>query len=177
MGALTTTSLAIAEMSEFASFEPLEQDYLIRALDIGLARRDAFVAWGIPGEECSIIRRHYDAYQALKGLRAEIPASDMSAPDPEFLSRLIAVSAFDLSQEMIESFSAYRFLYERLLGAGIRPWLPAAFCAAAALPHIRPERRKSLLHSLSEAAATAPAWSQSAPTFLPEAVELEIEGL
>ena len=32
------------------------------------------------------------------------------------------------------SFSAARFLYERLVGAEGRPWLPAAFCAAAALP-------------------------------------------
>ncbi|MDP5122979.1 MAG: hypothetical protein NWP84_03770, partial [Cyanobium sp. MAG_04] len=40
--------------------------------------------------------------------------------------------AFDLSQERINSFSAFRFLYERLLGAAARPYLPAAFCAAMA---------------------------------------------
>ena len=68
---------------------------------------------------------------------------------------------------------AFRFLYERLLGAEVRPWLPGAFCGAAALPHIRPERRKELLQSISEAAATAPGWSMRAPRFFPEFVELE----
>ena len=75
--------------------------------------------------------------------------------------------------EKLDSFSAYRFLYERLLGAQCRPWLPAAFCAAAALPQIRPERRKMLLQSLSEAAATAPGWSEREPAFFPEKIEAE----
>ncbi|HBM73630.1 MAG TPA: hypothetical protein DD436_13545, partial [Erythrobacter sp.] len=80
-----------------------------------------------------------------------------------FLGKLTRVAAFDLAQERIECFSAFRFLYERLMSAAARPWLPSAFCAAAALPQIRPERRKMLLQSLSEAAATAPRWSDRAP--------------
>ena len=82
-------------------------------------------------------------------------------------------TAFDLAQERLGGFSAFRFLYERLLGADIRPFLPAAFCGAAALPQIRPERRKLLLQSLSEAAATAPGWSSRPPCFYPEYVEAE----
>ena len=45
--------------------------------------------------------------------------------------------------------------------------------AGAAMPHLRPARRKILLQSLSEAAATAPAWSSREPTFMPEYVDLE----
>jgi hypothetical protein len=90
-----------------------------------------------------------------------------------FMAPLMRVTAQDLALEQIESFSAYRFLYERLLGAKARPWLPAAFCAAAALPQIRPARRKVLLQSLSEAAATAPGWSDREPCFYPEKVEAE----
>ena len=78
---------------------------------------------------------------------------------------------FDLEQEGLTSFSAFRFLYERLLGPEARPYLPAVFCAAAALPMIRPAQRKVLLQSLSEAAATAPGWSSRAPTFYPERIE------
>lgn len=89
------------------------------------------------------------------------------------MGTLVRLTAFDLSQERLESFSAYRFLYERLLGARIRPWLPAAFCCAAALPQIRPDRRKALLHSISEAAATAPGWSTREPCFFPEWVDKE----
>ena len=86
---------------------------------------------------------------------------------------LLRVTAFDLAQGRLDGFSAYRFLYERLLGPEVRQWLPAAFCGAAALPHIRPERRKGLLQSISEAAATAPGWSLRAPRFYPEFVEME----
>ena len=50
-----------------------------------------------------------------------------------FLGMLVTLSAFDLGQDRLPNFAAFRFLYERLLGAGVRPWLPAAFCAAAAL--------------------------------------------
>jgi hypothetical protein len=84
---------------------------------------------------------------------------------------LVTVSAFDLGQGRIEGFASYRFLYERLIAADARPWLPAAFCAAASMPHLQPERRKKLLQSISEAAATAPGWSKRAPSFYPEWVE------
>ena len=53
----------------------------------------------------------------------------------------------------------------------MRPYLPAAFCAASALPVIRPVRRKLLLQTLSEAAATATGWSEREPGFLPEYVD------
>src|SRR3546814_18123815 len=76
------------------------------------------------------------------------------------------VAAFDLAQERLTCFCAFRVRYERLLGAEVRPWLPSAFCAAASLPQIRPERRKVLLQSLSEAAATAPGWSDRKSTRL-----------
>ena len=89
------------------------------------------------------------------------------------MGTLLRISAQDLAMERLDSFSAYRFLYERLLGAGVRPFLPAAFCGAAALPTIRPARRRLLLQSLSEAAATAPAWSKREPAFYPEKIEAE----
>jgi len=46
----------------------------------------------------------------------------------------MALTTFELSCSPIGGFAAYRFLYERLFGARVRPWLPAAFCAAAGLP-------------------------------------------
>jgi hypothetical protein len=90
-----------------------------------------------------------------------------------FMGKLVRMTAFDIAQDRLSCFSAYRFLYERLLGAKARPWLPSAFCAAAALPQIHPQWRKTLLHSISEAAATAPGWSESEPCFFPEWVEKE----
>lgn len=171
MSVTNTASMTIAEMREFAGFSAAEQRYIRRSLDIGLARSDAFRVWARSGAENAAIRAHYVAYQELKALRTSIPCESGIGSIEGFLGKLARVAAFDLAQERIGSFSAFRFLYERLLGAEARPWLPSAFCAAAALPHIRPDRRKLLLQSLSEAAATAPGWSTRPPTFYPEYIE------
>jgi hypothetical protein len=168
-----TASLTIAEMREFASFSPAEQRYIRRSLDIGLGRQDAFKLWARDATENAAIRSQYVAYQELKILRGSIPNESGLENIEAFIGKLTRVAAFDLAQERVESFSAFRFLYERLIGADVRPWLPSAFCAAAALPQIRPSRRKMLLQSLSEAAATAPGWSDRAPSFFPEYIERE----
>nr|WP_137677072.1 hypothetical protein [Parerythrobacter lutipelagi] len=169
----TTASLTIAEMREFAGFTPAEQRYIRRSLDIGLGRQDAFKLWARDASENAAIRSQYVAYQELKLLRDSVPRESGFDAIEGFIGKLTRVAAFDLAQERIEGFSAFRFLYERLLGADARPWLPSAFCAAAALPQIRPARRKELLQSLSEAAATAPGWSDARPSFYPEFIEKE----
>jgi len=172
-------SMAIAEWREFASFTAGEQRYIKRSLDVGLQRRNAFKRWARDAAESASIRSQYLAYQQLQGLRrgmcGEIGADDTSfaALEP-FIGKLIQLSGFDIAQGRLCSFGAYRFLYERLLGAEARPWLPSAFCAAAALPQIRPERRKRLLRTISEAAATAPGWSTHQPRFYPEWVEPDV---
>jgi hypothetical protein len=173
MGSTGTASLTINELREFASFTACEQRYIKRSLDIGLGRRDAFKLWARDASEITSIRSQYVAYQDLKALRGVMPDETGFDGLDSFMGKLVRVTGFDLSQDRIACFSAYRFLYERLLGAAVRPWLPSAFCAAAALPQIRPERRKKLLHSISEAAATAPGWSQREPCFFPEWVEKE----
>ena len=167
----STSTMAIGEMREFAGFAACEQRYIKRSLDIGLARSDAFKLWGRTEAENTAIRRQYVAYQDLKVLRGLIPQEGTMSEIERFIGKLVRMAAFDLGQERLTSFSAFRFLYERLLGASARPYLPAAFCAAAALPTIRPQHRKALLQSLSEAAATAPGWSDRAPCFYPEYVE------
>ena len=168
-----TASLTIAELREFASFTPCEQRYIKRSLDVGLGRQDAFKLWARDAGETAAIRSQYLVYQDLKSLRGQIPADSAFESLEAFMGKLLRVTAFDIAQDRLTCFSAYRFLYERLLGAQVRPFLPSAFCAAAALPQIRPERRKHLLQSISEAAATAPGWSSREPSFYPEWVEKE----
>jgi len=173
MATTGTASLTIAEMREFANFSGAEQRYIRRSLDIGLGRGDAFKLWARDMAERSAIRRQYVVYQELKTLRAAVPLQSQVDDIEDFIGKLTRVAAFDLGQERLACFSAFRFLYERLLGAEARPWLPSAFCAAAALPQIRPDRRKMLLQSLSEAAATAPGWSDARPSFFPEFIKTE----
>ncbi len=170
MNNTSTTSLTIAELREFAGLSSGEQRYIKRSLDIAFARHDAFDLWARDAAESGSIRSQYVVYQELEALRRKMPNESGEGLDG-FMGKLIRVTAFDLAQDRIASFAAYRFLYERLLGADVRPWLPAAFCGAAALPQIRPERRKALLQSISEAAATAHAWSTREPSFYPEWVE------
>lgn len=168
-----TASVTVAEMREFAGFTADEQSYISYALDIGLGRRDAFRPWSRVDGDSEAIRRHYVAYKELRHLRGAVPESGALEGVEAFFVRLVGLVAFDLGREEIASFSALRFLYERLLGSAARPWLPAAFCAAAALPQIKPERRKMLLQSLSEAAATAAGWSLKEPSFYPDVIDAE----
>lgn len=168
-----TATMTISELREFAGFDAAEQRYIKRSLDVGLGRQDAFKLWARDEAERASIRSQYVVYQDMKRLRGERPDADALEGVEDFMAQLLRVTAFDLAQEKLSCFSAYRFLYERLLGPWVRPWLPAAFCGAAALPQMRPDRRKVLLQSLSEAAATAPGWSDRAPSFYPEYVEKE----
>lgn len=164
-------ALTLAEMKEFAGFAAATQRYVRRSLDIGLDRDDALGRWSRDVVEAASIRAQARMYDRLPDIRAMVPDdSGLDAVEP-FMAPLVVVSAFDLGQGRLTSFSAYRFLYERLLGAEVRPWLPAAFCSAAALPHLHPDLRRKLLQSISEAAATASGWSNRQPAFFPQWVE------
>lgn len=162
MADTTATSLIVAEMAEFARFAPDEK----AAIEGGLALAFAGDGETPPGERSR-------AYRGLLAMRAGMPRPEAPAGMEVFMAALLRASALDLAHGAIASFSVFRFLYERLLGAAVRPWLPAAFCAAAALPQLAPERRKALLQTLSEGAATAPGWSTVEPRFVPRAVPQE----
>jgi len=164
-------AMTLAEMKEFAGFSAATQRYVRRSLDIGLDREDALARWSRDVIEAASIRAQARVYDRLHEIRALVPDdSGLESVEP-FLAPLISVSAFDLGQGRLTSFAAYRFLYERLIGAEVRPWLPSAFCAAAALPTLHPDLRRKLLQSISEAAATASGWSTRQPAFFPQWVE------
>ena len=164
-------AMTLAEIKEFAGFSAATQRYVRRSLDVGLEREDALSRWSRDVVESASIRAQARLYNNLPDLRAMVPDdSGLDAIEP-FLAPLMTLVAFDLGQGRLTSFSALRFLYERLIGAEVRPWLPSAFCAAAALPHLHPDLRRKLLQSISEAAATASGWSNRQPSFFPAWVE------
>jgi hypothetical protein len=168
---LADGALTLIEMKEFAGFSKGTQRYIRRSLDVGLSRRDAMKRWSRDVGEAASIRAQARVYQRLDHVRTNVPDdSGLEAMEP-MMGSLVAMTAFDLGQDRLPDFASYRFLYERLIGASVRPWLPGAFCAAAALPHLHPERRRTLLQSISEAAATAPGWSNREPAFFPEWVD------
>ena len=163
--------VTISEIKEFAGFSAAAQRYVRRSLDVAFYRADAIALWSRDVVEAAAIKAQGKVYQALDEIRAAIPADCSLSALPPFMGPLVVVSAFDLAQDRIDGFGAYRFLYERLLGAQARPWLPAAFCSAACLPNLHPVRRRMMLQSISEAAATAPGWSSREPSFFPEWIE------
>jgi hypothetical protein len=164
-------AMSVAEMKEFAGFAAGTQRYIRRSLDIGFGREDAVARWSRDIGEAASIRAQGRIYARLEDIRHRVPDdSGLDAVEP-FMAPLVTLTAFDLGQDRLASFGAYRFLYERLIGANVRPWLPGAFCAAAALPHLHPEKRRILLQSISEAAATAPGWSTREPAFFPQWVD------
>jgi hypothetical protein len=161
----------VAELREFAGFKPREQRYIKRSLDVALGTTNPVREWARDRDEEYSIRVQVELYSDLSNIRELLQRPYNINQIPETLPPLTTISVFDLNQYGLEGFSAYRFLYERLLGARVRPWLPAAFCGAAALPHLKPERRRSLLQSISEAAATASGWSEREPFFFPKWVD------
>jgi hypothetical protein len=164
-------ALTLLEMKEFGSFSKGTQRYIRRSLDVGLGRRDAIKRWSRDVGEAASIRAQEKTYSRLDHIRAHVPDdSGLDEMEP-LMAPLVTMTAFDLGQDRLSDFASYRFLYERLIGASVRPWLPAAFCAAAALPHLHPDKRRTLLQSISEAAATAPGWSNRDPVFFPEWVD------
>lgn len=167
----TPGEISIAEIQEFASFQAGTQRYIRRSLDIGLHRHDAAERWSRNVMEESSIRAQSRIYERLDMIRSHAPDESGVEALERFMAPLIAVSAFDLAQGRIEDFGAYRFLYERLLGANARPWLPASYCAAACLPHLHPDRRRILLKSIDEGVATATSWSGKEPSFYPQWVD------
>lgn len=164
-------AMTLAEMKEFASFGSATQRYIRRSLDVGLERVDAVETWSRDAVEAATIDVQIRLYKRIAEIRKSIPQDCAIDSIEAFMPGLMSLAAYDLGQGRINSFPAFRFLYERLLGPDARPWLPGAFCSAASLPHLHPKTRKNLLQSISEAAATAPGWSTREPSFYPEWVE------
>lgn len=167
----TPGEISIAEIQEFASFQAGTQRYIRRSLDIGLRRHDAEERWSRNVMEESSIRAQSRLYERLDLIRTHMLDESGVEALGRVMAPLIAISAFDLAQGRIEDFGSYRFLYERLLGAHARPWLPAAYCAAACLPHLHPDRRRILLTSVDERVVAAASWSGKEPSFYPQWVD------
>ena len=161
----------LEELKEFASFTPAEQRYIRCSLEVALAPADAADHWARDLDEAATIGRQARAYSALQGIRSLIPTGLNSEDAVALLGPLVAISIFDLEQGKLSSFAAYRFLYERLIGPSVRPWLVSAFAAAAALPIIHPGLRAELFRSLRCDDWASPGWSILESAFFPEWVE------
>lgn len=161
----------LAELEEFASLTSAEQRYIRRSLDVAFARADAVENWARGAEEAESIRQQSQAYRLIDEIKALIPEDVEPNDVTSLLPRLIRMSARDLQQGKLTSFAAYRFLYVRLIGAAVRPWLVSAFCAAATMPAVHPELRLELIQSLALQDVAGAGWASREAVFFPEWVE------
>lgn len=161
----------LGEMKVFASFSAAEQRFIRRSLDVAFNRGDPVGCWARSDLEAGEIKAQARRYRMLGAIRDCLPDD----PEPEsaecFLAPLITLSTADLREGKLTDFEAYKFLYERLVGAEVRPWLLSAFCAAASMPAIHPAHRKQLLQSIPVQDVVAAGWSIRVPIFIPEWVE------
>jgi len=164
-------TLTLSEIREFASFSPKAQRFIRLSLDIAFDKEDAEALWSRDEHEMMAMAKQKERYSQLEMIRKLTPNDENVEGNELFFAKLMEVSSFDILQGKLDCFASYRFLYERLLGPNIRPWLPAIFCATSSLPQLEPAQRKKLLQSISEAAATAVGWSKRAPSFFPEWVQ------
>ena len=165
----------ISEMNEFAGFSAAEQRYICRSLEVAARDGDALSKWSRNSAETTSIKAQDRLYRTLIELvRNSLPDDIGIDAAAEVIGPLITISAFDLGEGKIGRFAAYRFLYERLIGSSVRPWLPSAFVAAAALPYLHPELRKMLLGSITAGVVAGEGWSNYDPLFVPEWVD-EVE--
>jgi hypothetical protein len=158
--------MMFAEMEEFASFGIEAQRYICRSLDVAFSQHISPALWARSEREARDISAQKHAYALLPAIRAAVPGSDGRIDADAFLFPLIGVTTLDVTCGPIASFAEYRFLYERLLGPGVRPWLASAFLAAASAPHFPAEIRQALVSSAKSGLTEL--WSTARPEFQPQ---------
>jgi hypothetical protein len=84
--------------------------------------------------------------------RTRIPQSNAYWELGPFFECAIPAAAFDLGNGPFDTFEEFEFLYDRLLGAIAKPWLPPLFLAAASMPGLIPEARIRLISSFEPSA-------------------------
>src|SRR5690242_16150787 len=102
-------AMVLAEMKEFAGFSAATQRYIRRSLDIGLDREDAMAMWSRDVVEAASIRAQARLYDRLSELRAMVPDDSGLDAVEQFMMPLITITAFDLGQGRLTTFSTYRF--------------------------------------------------------------------
>jgi hypothetical protein len=166
---LTRGVAIFTEIEEFAGFSFESQRYIRRSLDVASTDTQAIARWSDSAQERSTVRAQAHIYRHLDQMRALLGQRPAHGRQSAFLPLLIELTKFDVESGELDGFAPYRFLYERLLGSRVRPWLPSAFCAVALMPQVKPIRRIGLLNTMGDAAIGP--WSDQEPVFHPEQID------
>jgi len=165
--ALPAGTQILREMNEFAQIPIDAQRYIRRSLDVAAERWERLAETTRNETERRSINRQIELYSRLDTIRAAIPAINDHEGGARFIGMAADLTYFDLSQQKIRSLVAYRFLYERLLGAAARPWLLSVFVMCATFGPFAPSLHLELLNSLNER-SMAGLHSMLEPRFIPD---------
>lgn len=163
---ISSGAALLGELLEFASFPAETRSFIRRSLELCFGGPGAGLRRARSQQEAYEIQAQAQVYAGLDFVRQRLPGEGEVGDLETFFPALVAITDFDIGLGQLRSFGAYRFLYERLLGAAARRWLPSAFCAAAAMPHLQVANGARLLASVGDAPAAR--WSRRQPSFYPE---------
>jgi hypothetical protein len=140
------------ERDEFRRLGRAAQIYIVRALDFGLPRNDPMQRWqasDLMGMAMQLA--HANVYFHLAEIRERI--RDQKQFDSEFSDwELIRLCArIDIKHDEMGNIAAFRFLYERLFGPPIRPWITSVFLEAATSPVLTADWRRRCVLSVTDA--------------------------
>lgn len=160
----------VSEMRMYAAFQTSTRRFIVKALDFGLPRGDPMKRWDAQGSFFSTEPlTRLTRYAPIPQLRRQIANVPFTlASDTAALKLMYTCTAFDISMTGLDSFSAYRFLYERLFGAAARPWLVPVFCNCATSGKLSRQRRTELQNSVGMFDLWEDALFAPAPLFFPE---------
>lgn len=128
----------VAEATEYSELSPKAQRYIARSLEVAQTGLKCAKQWARGVGESSSIMVQVSLYMRLPEARNKIPKSNAFWELSDFFGYALPCAAFDVSEGRLDGFAAFKFLYERLLGARARPWLASLYAAAVALPNFRP---------------------------------------
>lgn len=153
-------------MEQYARLPLASRRYIVRALDFGLKRGDYMARWAGSFFDMPTNLARADVYSGISIVR---PTISVGAGLPESVDVLLRrCTGFDLQFEEMSDFTAYNFLYERLFGAGIRPYLAAAYSAAASSPTLTADARRKALSGITMFEQTEENFGGDEPQFYPE---------
>lgn len=165
---MSEASDIVEEMRPFAAFPAATRRYIVRSLDFGLPRGDPMVRWVGSFFDQGVLMAREECYAHVPRLRQAL-ASGMTLerwmPEHAALQRC---ADFDLQWEEMGDFTAFAFLYERLFGMGVRPWLTSLFASAATAPTVEWSAGCAALASLTMFDGPEYRQGESAARFLPE---------
>jgi hypothetical protein len=137
-------------MAQFASFPEATRHYISEALVMGLTKpgEKPWVANTLWESAAKLARM--DVYHSIPVVRERIAAKgyQLETWSDEF-GLLHRYAQFDLQHEEMSDFPAFVFLYERLLGPAIRPWLLSIYLAAAGSPLLTEKGRERAISGIT----------------------------